>query len=214
MTTIAVIDYGMGNLHSISKALERASLGEKVVVTYDPDVVRKADRVVFPGVGGIRHCIDELHRLGLDEVLREVAENKPLLGICVGMQALLEHSDENDGTDCLGLLPGRFERFADNHFDEHGNRLKVPHMGWNRVTQLARHPIWDGIADGERFYFVHSYRLDNADLPTLQATSEYPDPFCCAVARDNLFAVQFHPEKSQQAGLTLLGNFCQWDGQA
>ena len=213
MSTVAVIDYGMGNLHSVAKALEKVSEGEKVVVSSDADIVRKADRVVLPGVGAIRDCMAEIKRLGFDELVREVAVNKPLLGVCVGMQALMEFSVENDGTECLGLLPGRVEYFGDNLRDARtGERLKVPHMGWNQVHQVIEHPMWQGIAQDSRFYFVHSYYVQPAGPDIIAASCEYGVTFTAAVARDNIFATQFHPEKSQHAGLTLYANFLRWDG--
>lgn len=207
MNIIAVIDYGMGNLHSIAKAMERVAGESRVIVSYDPDEVYRADKVVFPGVGAIRYCIDELNRLGLDAAIHQAAISKPMLAICVGMQALMTQSEENGGVGCLGILPGQVQRFTDTS-------VKVPHMGWNHVNQQQAHPMWADIPDGERFYFVHSYYVSTTDDTLVQATSTHPHPFHSALARDNLFAVQFHPEKSQQAGLTLLKNFCAWDGQS
>ncbi|MDH5178902.1 MAG: imidazole glycerol phosphate synthase subunit HisH [Gammaproteobacteria bacterium] len=213
MSTVAVIDYGMGNLHSVAKALEKVSTGTKVMVNGDPDVVRKADRVVLPGVGAIRDCMAEIRRLGFDELVREVVLTKPLLGVCVGMQALMDHSVENNGTDCLGILPGRVEFFGDDLRDNRsGERLKVPHMGWNQVHQVMDHPLWQGIAQDSRFYFVHSYYVEPAGPDLIAAACEYGISFTAAVARDNVFATQFHPEKSQHAGLSLYANFLKWDG--
>ncbi|HHX81607.1 MAG TPA: imidazole glycerol phosphate synthase subunit HisH [Pseudomonadaceae bacterium] len=216
MTHIAVIDYGMGNLHSVSKALEfvgrRAGLSLKVSVTADPETLRAADRLVFPGVGAMRDCMAEIRRLRIDEILREQVRSKPVLAICVGMQALMQHSEENGGVDCIGLLAGRSVRFAENLHDAAGERLKVPHMGWNRVRQTQAHPMWRGIADGERFYFVHSYHVQADAAVEVVGESDYPQPFCVALARNNIFAVQFHPEKSQENGLQLLENFLGWDG--
>lgn len=205
MTTIAVIDYGMGNLHSMAKALERVAPDQRVVVSYDPAELSRADRLVFPGVGGIRHCMDEIRRLHLDDVVLEAVQTKPVLAVCVGLQALMKHSEENDGVECIGLLPGRVRRFQ-------GEQLTVPHMGWNQVEFSGEHPLWAGIESGERFYFVHSYYVDAANPDQVRGLSHYPKPFACALAQQNLFAVQFHPEKSQHAGLKLLSNFCQWDG--
>ncbi len=211
MSRIAVIDYGMGNLHSIAKALEHVSARERVIISGAPEVLRRADRLVFPGVGAIADCMSELQRLGLDEVIREAVRTRPVLGICLGMQALLENSDENDGVSCLGLLRGRIRRF-DETTDAAGRRLRVPHMGWNQVAPLAEHPLWAGIDPGSRFYFVHSYYAP-ADSEGVAATTEHGVRFASALAADNLFAVQFHPEKSQQAGLALLRNFVHWDGE-
>lgn len=215
MTKVAVIDYGMGNLHSVAKALERVSNGcSKVIVSADPDVILKADRVVLPGVGAIRDCMAEIRRLGLDQVVREVSTSKPFLGVCVGMQALLEHSEENDGVDCLGILPGVVRHFGRDLRDGAGQRLKVPHMGWNQLHQQLAHPLWQGIAQDTRFYFVHSYYVPMDAGCTAAATTDYGVQFKSAVYRDNIFAVQCHPEKSASAGLQLYANFLKWDGQS
>jgi glutamine amidotransferase len=216
-THVAVIDYGMGNLHSVAKALEhvgkRAGLALTVSVTADPDVLRKADRLVFPGVGAMRDCMAEIRRLCIDEILREQAKLKPVFAICVGMQALLQRSEENGGVDCIGLFAGQVRRFREDMRDAAGNVLKVPHMGWNRVRQTRPHPMWKGIADNERFYFVHSYYVAPDAPSEVVAESDYPQPFCAALAHKNVFAVQFHPEKSQTSGLQLYENFLTWDGQ-
>ena len=210
MTHIAVIDYGMGNLRSVAKALEHVASGAEVVVTSDSAVVRQADRVVFPGQGAMRDCMREMEVRGLREAVTEAARSKPCLGICIGLQMLFERSEEGD-TPGLGLLPGRVRRFpADEMIDGRGRKLKVPHMGWNEVRQAMTHPLWAGIADGTRFYFVHSYFPVPADPATIAGRSRYPFEFACAAARDGLFAVQFHPEKSQAAGLRLLANFVTW----
>ncbi len=207
--TVAVLDYGMGNLHSAAKALEKMSDGQKIVVTSDPAVAVAADRVVFPGVGAIRDCMHELRSRGLDQAIFEVAASgKPLLGICVGMQAMMASSEENNGVECLGLFPGKVVHFGER-YGELGERLKVPHMGWNQVQQEA-HPMWDDIDDFSRFYFVHSYCV--VDLPENQIAGrcEYGMRFAAAATRANIFAVQFHPEKSAPHGLTLLRNFLRW----
>ena len=210
---IAVVDYGMGNLLSVSKALEHVAPDRQVVVTSDPSVVAAAERVVFPGVGAMGDCMRELAMRGLVSAVREAARAKPFLGICLGMQMLFEHSEEGNVAG-LGILPGRVRRFPDSLASQpHGGRLKVPHMGWNQVNQATPHPMWRGLADGERFYFVHSYYVEPAQSGHLGATTDYSFPFASAVAVGNLFAVQFHPEKSQQAGLALLGNFVRWDGK-
>jgi imidazole glycerol-phosphate synthase subunit HisH len=214
MASIAIIDYGMGNLHSIAKAVEHVAGDDRVWVSADPDTIRRADRVIFPGVGAIRDCMAELRRLGLDELLREVARDKPLLGVCLGMQALLDHSEENGGVDALGLIPGQVRRFPEGLQDPaSGERIKIPHMGWNQVHQTAPHPMWKDIPDGSRFYFVHSYYATPADPAHLAGRTEYGLGFAAAVARENLFAVQCHPEKSQHAGLQLLANFVRWNGE-
>ncbi len=213
MSSVAVIDYGMGNLHSIAKALQHADSGAKVHITAEAKTIQSADRVVFPGVGAIRDCMHALHELNLIDPIKQAALTKPFLGVCLGMQALLTDSEENGGTLCLNLFPGHVRRFADDLRDAQGQMLKVPHMGWNRVKQRP-HPLWRDIQQDSRFYFVHSYFVTpDRDADSI-ATSDYPNPFTCALARDNVFAVQFHPEKSQTVGLQLLQNFLRWDGAA
>ncbi len=212
---IAVVDYGMGNLHSVAKALEHVAGGQPVVVTSDPVVIAKADRVVFPGQGAAPDCMHAIDTHGLREAIQTAAQTKPFLGICMGLQVLFAHSEEGvEGTQCLGLLPGAVKRFANDVRDAAGERLKVPHMGWNNVRQMAhdgmQHPLWAGIADSERFYFVHSYFVVPQEDAIVVGETDYPLPFTCAVARSNLFAVQFHPEKSAAAGLRLLSNFVTW----
>ncbi len=210
---IAVIDYGMGNLRSVSKALEHVAPDAVVAVTADAAIIRDAARVVFPGVGAMAECMRELQQRGLVEAVRDAAARKPFLGICLGMQMLFEHSEEGD-TAGLGILPGRVRRFADEAmYDNRNERLKVPHMGWNEVHQAMPHPLWHGIADEARFYFVHSYYVEASDPAMVSGYSLYPFPFTCAIAADNIFAVQFHPEKSQEAGLALLANFTIWNGK-
>ena len=214
MSCVAIIDYEMGNLHSIAKAMEHAAPDTRVLVSSDPAQILAAERVIFPGVGGIGHCMEALARTGLLAVVREAAASRPLLGICLGMQALLDFSEESGGTDCLGLIPGRVQRFAEPLADPvSGERLKVPHMGWNQVHH-SQHPLWNGIEQDSRFYFVHSYYAAPTQADDCAASADYGGDFCCALARENLFAVQFHPEKSQRAGLTLLRNFSRWDGHA
>jgi glutamine amidotransferase len=217
MTHIAVIDYGMGNLHSVAKALEhvaaRSGTPAKVSVTSDPGIMRDADRLVFPGVGAMRDCMAEIRHLCIDEILREQVREKPVLAICVGMQALMQHSEENNGVDCIGLFAGKVRRFPEHQVDASGNVLKVPHMGWNRVRQTTQHPMWNGIPDNDYFYFVHSYFVDPDSPVEIMAQSDYPQPFCVALSRRNIFAVQFHPEKSQRNGLQLYENFLTWNGQ-
>jgi len=207
---IAVIDYGMGNLRSVSKAIEHVAPGRSVVVTSDPEDVLRAARVVFPGQGAMPDCMREMEARGLRDALIAAARDKPFLGICIGLQMLFEHSEEGD-TRGLGLLPGVVRRFpAARMVDARGEKLKVPHMGWNEVEQVA-HPLWQGIADSSRFYFVHSYYPEPADQGVVAGWSAYPFRFACAAARGNLFAVQFHPEKSHTAGLQLLANFVNWN---
>jgi glutamine amidotransferase len=210
---VAVIDYGMGNLHSVASALEHVGVDE-VLVTHDADLIRRADRVVFPGVGAIRDCMSEIRRLKCDELLLDVLQeqHKPVLAICVGMQALMTHSEENEGVDCLDIIPGEVRFFGSPLLDTEGHRLKVPHMGWNEVQQVGSHPLWKGIDDNTRFYFVHSFYVDAQDRGILAGRVQYGVAVDAALARDNLFAVQFHPEKSHTAGLQLLRNFLEWNG--
>jgi len=211
---VAVIDYGMGNLHSVASALAHAGAGE-VLVTHDAARIREADRVVFPGVGAIRDCMAEIRRLKCDELLREAltGQHKPVLAICVGLQALMDRSEENGGVPCLGIIPGEVRYFGNPLVDESGQRLKVPHMGWNEVRQTRPHPLWAGIPDLTRFYFVHSYYVHAVDRSLVAGSVRYGVEADAALARDNLFAVQFHPEKSHTAGLQLLRNFLEWDGR-
>ena len=211
MTDIAVVDYGMGNLRSVTKAIEHVAPQCEVTLTSDPAVIRRAGRVVFPGQGAMRDCMRELDAKQLRSAVVEAAHEKPFLGICIGLQMLFDHSEEGD-TPGLGLLPGRVRRFpAPEMTDSQGNKLKVPHMGWNEVHQSGSHPMWEGIPDGTRFYFVHSYFAEPARPELIAAYSLYPFPFTCAAASENVFAVQFHPEKSADAGLRLLANFATWE---
>ena len=210
MSSVAVIDYGMGNLHSVAKALERAAPSAQIRVTNDPKVVAESDRVVFPGQGAMPDCMRELDARGLRPALLQAAKNKPFLGLCIGLQMLFDRSDEGD-VPGLGILPGNVIRFsASDMVDDAGQKLKVPHMGWNQVWQRRAHALWDGIDDGARFYFVHSYYAMAKNENHIAGSSKYPKEFTCAVEQNNLFAVQFHPEKSQTAGLKLLANFVNW----
>jgi len=207
---VAVVDYGMGNLHSVSKAVEHVAPEALVEVTSDPARVAGADRVVFPGQGAMPDCMREMDARGLRPALVEAARSRPFFGICIGLQMLFERSEEG-GVEGLALLPGSVRRFPGPAMvDPEGRKLKVPHMGWNRVKQARPHPLWSGIEDGSRFYFVHSY-FPQPDEALVRGTTEYGIPFTCAVARDNIFAVQFHPEKSDTAGLRLLANFLNWN---
>ena len=236
MIDVAVVDYGMGNLRSVEQALRNVAPAAGIVVSDDARVIANARRVVFPGQGAMPDCMRELEARGLRNAVLQAARDKPFLGICIGLQMLFEHSAEGDVAG-LGILHGEVVRFAGNLRDAQGNRLKVPHMGWNRVRRIEQsaspqrdatvapspsggglgrgstfeHPLWAGIPQDARFYFVHSYYVRPRDAALVQATSDYPQPFACAVAQDNLFAVQFHPEKSQTAGLKLLQNFMQWN---
>jgi glutamine amidotransferase len=207
---VAVVDYGMGNLRSVSKAIEHVAPRAQVEVTSDPDRVKAADRVVFPGQGAMPECMHEMEARKLRPAVMEAARSRPFLGICIGLQMLFERSDEGDVAG-LALLPGMVRRFPEQAMvDPEGRKLKVPHMGWNRVQQAGSHALWAGIEDGTRFYFVHSYFPQTISTDVVQGTTNYGVPFTCAVARDNIFAVQFHPEKSHTAGLQLLANFVNW----
>ena len=219
MNRIAVIDYGMGNLHSVAKALEHVAsqLGQdtEVLVTPDPHLIASADRVIFPGVGAIRDCMAEINRLDVGKIVRDAVATKPVFAICVGMQALMSRSEENGGVDCLDLIDGEIRFFGEKLTGAQGQKLKVPHMGWNEVEQVQSHPLWQGVPARSRFYFVHSYYLphdENSPSRGVVGVSHYGDEIAAVLAKPNLFATQFHPEKSQEAGLTLLRNFLNWDG--
>jgi imidazole glycerol-phosphate synthase subunit HisH len=207
---IAVIDYGMGNLRSVSKALEHVAHDKTVVVSSDPKVISQARRVVFPGQGAMPDCIRELDLRGLRHVVMQATHEKPFLGICIGLQMLFERSEEGHSAG-LGLFEGEVKRFSSEEMhDSNGTKLKVPHMGWSEVEQQIKHPMWQDIPDQERFYFVHSYYVVPKEASMVAGITRYPKPFTCAIAKDNLFAVQFHPEKSAKAGLQLLSNFVNW----
>lgn len=209
---IAVVDYGMGNLRSVSKALEHVAPTKNVLVTSNPDDIAQAERVVFPGQGAMPDCIRELDARGLRKAVITAALNKPFLGICIGLQMLFEHSEEGNAAG-LGVFKGNVKRFAaEDMVDSEGAKLKVPHMGWNQVYQTGSkpHALWQGIEDGARFYYVHSYYVQPDDEAIIAGYSNYPNKFTCAIANNNLFAVQFHPEKSANAGLQLLSNFVNW----
>ncbi len=213
MAVVAVVDYGMGNLRSVSQAVKHAAAGSRidVVVTRRPDEVRAADRVVLPGQGAMRDCMRELTGSGLKDAVLHAAANKPLFGVCVGMQMLLEHSDEQD-TAGLALIPGRVHRFElQGRLQPDGSRYKVPQMGWNRVFQQQPHAMWAGVPDQSWFYFVHSYYAQPADPDHSAGWADYGACFTCALARDNIFATQFHPEKSAAQGLALYRNFLAWN---
>ena len=215
MSTVAVIDYGMGNLRSVAQAVMAAAHGTdiKVVITADPQVVDAAERVVLPGQGAMRDCMRELHDSGLMPSVLHAAAHKPLFGVCVGMQMLLDHSAEGDegGTASLGIIPGEVVKFdlAGQHQAD-GSRFKVPQMGWNQVTQTQAHPLWQGIPDNSYFYFVHSFYARPSDQRHTAGVSDYGQSFTSVLARGNIFATQFHPEKSADLGLSLYRNFLSW----
>ena len=215
--TVAVVDYGMGNLRSVSQAVLHVAAGSgyRVIVTQRPEDVLAAERVVLPGQGAMRDCMRELQDSGLKEAVLDAAARKPLLGICVGMQMLLDHSEEQD-TPGLGLIPGQVRRFRlDGQLQPDGSRYKVPQMGWNQVWQQAHgsapHPVWAGVPDGSYFYFVHSYHAAPSEARHTAGVTDYGGRFTCAMARDNIFATQFHPEKSADQGLALYRNFLAWN---
>ncbi|HWU84687.1 MAG TPA: imidazole glycerol phosphate synthase subunit HisH [Rhodocyclaceae bacterium] len=207
--TVAVVDYGMGNLRSVAKALEHVAPEARVLVTSDAAVIAAAERVVMPGQGAMPDCMREFDARGLRATILKVAAEKPFLGICVGEQMLFGHAEEGNVMG-LDILPGTVPRFPRDLRDAAGNVLKVPHMGWNEVEQTQSHPLWKGIADGARFYFVHSYYVQPDDPALTAGRTRYGIPFTSAVGRANIFATQFHPEKSAEAGLQLLKNFMHW----
>ncbi len=211
MNTVGIVDYGMGNLYSVAKAVEY--LGAKAVVSSKANELASCDRLIFPGVGAFGDCMQALTERELDEFLRMAAQHRPFLGICLGMQALMETSEEHGQHGGLAILPGRVLPFPEEVLQDSGGRLrKVPHMGWNQLHQLAAHPLFAGIPQDAHFYFVHSYYVEPAHPDLLVACTDYGFPFCAALAHENLFALQCHPEKSGTAGLRLLGNFLQWNG--
>ena len=203
---IAIIDYGIGNLRSVHNAVSFISPKTKSIITSDPDMVARADKVIFPGQGAMPDCISQLETRGLKESVIEAAKQKPFLGICLGLQMLLEKSEEGN-VNGFGLLPGIVKRFQPNK----NERIKIPHMGWNKVDLLNPHPMWNKISSASRFYFVHSFYAEVKDKSLVMATSSHGEKFTCAIAKDNIFAVQFHPEKSSELGLQLLNNFITWD---
>jgi len=212
-STVVVVDYGMGNLRSVSKALEHVvSDNQRVLVSSNRDEIADAERIVFPGQGAARDCMAQLKELKLDEVVLQAASEKPFLGICMGMQVLMAHSEENQGINCMNLYAGDVRAFATESLHAQMQHLKIPHMGWNNVSHRQTHPLWQGIEDNKRFYFVHSYYVDPIDKALIAGTTDYGIEFVSAIADKNVFAAQFHPEKSAFDGLQLLRNFCHWDG--
>ncbi|MFB9241541.1 imidazole glycerol phosphate synthase subunit HisH [Massilia antarctica] len=211
MNKIVVVDYGMGNLRSVAQALRAIAPEAEVLISGDVADIDSADRIVLPGQGAMRDCMASLRQSGVEEALLRAAKTRPVMGVCVGEQMLFDVSEEAD-TPGLGLLPGKVVRFQlDGRLQPDGSRFKVPQMGWNRVKQVRQHPLWQGILDDSYFYFVHSYYVQPDDTSLTAGETDYGAPFCCAVARDNIFATQFHPEKSAGAGLQLYKNFVHWN---
>lgn len=206
---VAVIDYGMGNLRSVSKAAEHvADSNTRIIVTQNPDDIHNADAVIFPGQGAAKACMQALKDTGMIKAVIEAAQTKPFLGICMGLQVLMAHSEENNGIDCLNVIPGNVVRFDSKTFPD----LKIPHMGWNQIQQTQSHPLWHKIPQQSRFYFVHSYYIQPTDHSYISGTTEYGSTFATAVAHNQLFAIQAHPEKSADVGLQLFKNFLTWNG--
>lgn len=203
MQTIAIVDYGMGNVRSVQKAFEFVAPNDHSILTNDPELINDADRIVFPGQGAMGACMSALNEHNLVDVIKKAASEKPFLGICLGLQLLFDHSEENNGTDGLSIISGKVVKFANSD-------LKIPHMGWNTVNQVSSHPLWHNIDNNARFYSVHSYYVQQEDSSVVTGNTDYGDVFTSAVAKDSLFAVQFHPEKSQHDGLQLLKNFVDW----
>lgn len=212
MQRIAIIDYGMGNLQSVSKALEQVAPEDEIVVTNDPGVIRSADRIVCPGQGAAADCMRALRVSGLGQLVIDTVHTRPFLGICMGFQVLFSCSEENGGIDCLDVIPGLVTRFENPLYDDQGLRLKVPHMGWSDVKQTRKHPMWNRISDGTRFYFAHSLYCSPVDQSVVTGTTEYGRDVAVSVAYGKLFACQFHPEKSAADGLQFLQNFAHWQG--
>lgn len=214
METIAIVDYGMGNLRSVAKAFSHIAPDQRVLITADAKAIAEAERVVLPGQAAMPESMAALNASGLRDVLVTASKTRPFFGVCLGLQMLFETTEEGP-TPALGYLPGRSVRFPKIHRDRDGSSLKVPHMGWNQVNFPAHaraHPCWAGVPDGSAFYFAHSYYAIPADNAVVAGTADYPDPICVAAARGNIFAVQFHPEKSADAGLRVLKNFSTWNG--
>lgn len=208
--SIVVVDLGTGNLRSVAKAVEHVAPKHEVIISHLPEVIERAERVVLPGQGAIGTWMKQVEtQHHLSQVLKDAIETRPVLGICVGMQALFEHSEEDGGTNCLNIIKGKVKRFPNNMQDQHG-ALKIPQMGWNMVSQKLDHPCWAGIEDNARFYFANSYYAIADNPEHIAGKCEYGLPFCAAAAKGNLFAVQFHPEKSQHSGLKLIENFVNW----
>jgi len=213
---IAIIDYGMGNLYSVAKAVEHvAGVNDNIVVTSSSEQIAACDKVIFPGQGAAKDCMDALYQCDLQTAIVDATKQKPFLGICMGMQVLMQMSEENNGVNCLGLYPGKVKYFGEHiNIGAQENSYKVPHMGWNIIEQQQNHPLWKGIQDDSYFYFVHSYFVDTEQQSLIAGTTDYGVTFTSVIARENVFAMQCHPEKSAHTGLQLLKNFIHWDGNS
>ena len=216
MSTIAIIDYGMGNLYSVAKAAEYVSnANSEILVTSSAKEINRCEKVIFPGQGAAKDCMSALQRYELDQVIIDATQEKPFLGICMGMQVLMQMSEENNGVDCLGVYKGKVSNFEKHiNLGSTKNSYKVPHMGWNTIQQEQSHPLWSGIAESSYFYFVHSFFVETEGDELICGKTDYGINFTSVIAQDNVFAMQCHPEKSAQAGLQLLRNFIHWDGSS
>ncbi len=203
MNTIAIVDYGMSNLSSVVKAVEYVAPNQKVIISSNPKEIDNADKIIFPGQGAARKCINSIFDKNLDKVIKKISNEKPFLGICMGMQVLMDYSEENNGTDCLGLIKGKVKKFQSTQ----KNQMKIPHMGWNKISKKNEHPIWNKIDNDSYFYFVHSYFIEPEDKTNIIGETKYGDNFCSVIAKNNIIAIQGHPEKSSKAGLQFLKNF-------
>ena len=203
MNTIAIVDYGMSNLSSVVKAVEYVAPNQKVIISSNPKEIDNADKIIFPGQGAARKCINSIFDKNLDKVIKKISNEKPFLGICMGMQVLMDYSEENNGTDCLGLIKGKVKKFQSTQ----KNQMKIPHMGWNKISKRNEHPIWNKIDNDSYFYFVHSYFIEPDDKTNIIGETKYGDNFCSVIAKNNIIAIQGHPEKSSKAGLHFLKNF-------
>ena len=203
MDTIAIIDYGMSNLSSVVKATKYVAPNEKVIISSDSNEINNADKIIFPGQGAAKKCMESIYDKNLSKVIKKSSQEKPFLGICMGMQVLMDHSDENNGTECLSIIEGKVEKFKSNK----NNKIKIPHMGWNKITKKKDHPIWHKIDEQSYFYFVHSYFIKPSKEDYILGETNHGKDFCSVIAKDNIIAIQGHPEKSSSAGLQFLKNF-------
>ncbi|MDC0481859.1 imidazole glycerol phosphate synthase subunit HisH [Gammaproteobacteria bacterium] len=203
MDTIAIIDYGMSNLSSVVKATEYVAPNQKVIISSDSNEINNADKIIFPGQGAAKKCMESIYDKNLAKVIKKSSQEKPFLGICMGMQVLMDHSDENSGTECLSIIEGKVEKFKSNK----NNKIKIPHMGWNKITKKKDHPIWHKIDEQSYFYFVHSYFIKPSEEDYILGETNHGKDFCSVIAKDNIIAIQGHPEKSSSAGLQFLKNF-------